>query len=498
MSIARSTARRPVPLIRAVTDPKLLGTVTLPGHDKPTGLFPSQVELLRDVERDARLLIYCMGRRSGKTMMAALVALWSCLLRPDLDALVRPGERRYAVCVATSREQARILVDAARSLVEASPLLRSALEGTDTDELRFRLPDGSRTALRAMPCSGRAVRGLPVSVVIFDEIAHFLSETEGPAVADRVYEALVPATAQFGDLARVLLISTPWGTDGLFAREFHRAQSGELAGAIARQASTAQMNPTITAEFLAAEEARDPESFQGEYMAAFLQSGAAYLDFDRFEMADHAGLPPEAGTGWIAGLDPAFAGSDPFGVAVVGRSVEDRNRLVLGHVAGLKPRRSYSQEERSAVTEELLEHVSDVCRRYNARAVSDQYLAKIVADRLSRDGVTVRQHSMTSSTKTAIFSELRARLYGGTLEIFDDPQLVAELRRLRTKFTAGSAAIVNPRVGGSHGDMAQALALAVFEHRYGISTGSPRTGRSRGDRGPEGFVARLSPTSGDA
>ena len=474
--------RRRVSLIRAVTDPQLLGTVTLPGHDKPTGLFPAQVELLRDVEQTARIILWCLGRRAGKTTMAALVALWSCLLRPDLDALVRPGERRYAVCVATSREQARILVDAARSLVEASPLLHSALEGSDTDELRFGLPDGSRTALRAMPCSGRAVRGLPVSVVIFDEIAHFLSETEGPAVADRVFEALLPATAQFGDLARVLLISTPWGSDGLFAREFHRAMSGELAGAIARQASTAQINPTITAAFLAAEEARDPESFRGEYLAEFLGSGAAYLDFDMFSMTDHRGLPPEAGTRWIAGLDPAFAGSDPFGIAVVGRSIEDRSKLVLGHVDGLKPRKSHTAEERSAVTEELLAAVSDVCRRYNAQAVSDQHLAKIVAHRLSRDGVFVRQHSMTSSTKTAIFSEMRARLYGGTLEIFDEPQLVAELRRLRTKFTAGSASIVNPRVGGSHGDRAQALAMAVFEHRFGASGSWRRLRIEEGDR----------------
>ena len=43
------------------------------------------------------------------------------------------------------------------------------------------------------------------------------------------------------------------------------------------------------------------------------------------------------------------------------------------------------------------------------------------------------------------------------------PDRLAELRRLRTKYTAGTASVVNPRVGGSHGDLAQALALACHE-----------------------------------
>jgi len=50
--------------------------------------------------------------------MAALAGLWDCLLRPELDGMVRPGERRYAVPVATNQKQARLFVSAARSIVE--------------------------------------------------------------------------------------------------------------------------------------------------------------------------------------------------------------------------------------------------------------------------------------------------------------------------------------------------------------------------------------------
>jgi hypothetical protein len=74
---------------------------------------------------------------------------------------------------------------------------------------------------------------------------------------------------------------------------------------------------------------------------------------------------------------------------------------------------------------------------------------------------------MTAPSKTAAFQELRARLNMGELELYPDAQLLAELGRLRTRYTAGSSSVVNPRVGGSHGDLAQALALATYSMRGG-------------------------------
>ncbi|HEY2940446.1 MAG TPA: hypothetical protein VGJ27_11585 [Gaiellaceae bacterium] len=94
---------------------------------------------------------------------------------------------------------------------------------------------------------------------------------------------------------------------------------------------------------------------------------------------------------------------------------------------------------------------------------------------------------MTAASKTAAFKALRARLYLDGLELYDEPQLLAELRRLRTKYTAGQAAVVNPRSGGSHGDIAQALALAVLEHdQHGMHVGGEDSSlplRSARDRG---------------
>jgi len=461
-------------LLEACDDPNLLGVP----------LWPKQRELLAEVEAGPRMHVWAMGRRSGKTTSAALVGLWSCLLRPELIARLGIGQRGYAVAVATNLAQARRLLADARSIVERSPLLHDLVEAATEDEIRF----ATGTAFAAFPCTARGVRGWPIFTVILDEAAHFQSETEGPAVADRVFEALVPSTAQFGDLARVVVASTPYGVGNLFADLFQRATSGELADALAQHATTAEANPTVEAEFLDRERARDPEGFEQEYAASFLAGGSSFLEPERIAavVAERDELPPSHGRRWIAGLDPAFS-SDPFGLAIVGTDAQvSDGRLVLGLARRWTPpkRKARSLEEERAIEDAVLDEVAAECLRYGARVVTDQFKAAGVADYLRRKGVSVRTEAMTAPTKTAVFKALRARIYLEALELYDVPALVAELRRLRTRYTAGQAAVVNPRVGGSHGDIAQALALAVWEHdRHGMSVGRSGGPTPQGRRG---------------
>jgi hypothetical protein len=443
-----------VGLVQACDDPKLFGFP----------IWPAQREALAEVEAGPRIHVWAIGRRGTKTTLAALVGLWCCLLRPELRECLRPGERGYAVGVATNLRQARLLVRAALSIVERSPLLGELVESATEDEILF----SNGNCFTAFPCSSRSSRGWPVFCLVMDEFAHFLSESEGPQVADRVWEALTPSVSQFGSLARVLALSTPYGTGNLFADLFERASAGEIPDAVARHATTAQMNPTITPELLETERARNPETFRQEYLADFLAGGSAFLDSARIDeaVANRGELDPSAASNWIAGLDAAFS-RDPFGLSLVGRDYE-RARLVLGLTRRwLPPRRKASSfEERRKTEDDVLGEVIEQCRAYRVSAVLiDQHLAPAIVDRLRRAGLPVRTVAMTAQSKTDAFSEVRARLAADELELYGEPNLLAELRRLRTRYTAGRAAVVNPRAGDSHGDQAQALALAVWGHR---------------------------------
>jgi hypothetical protein len=461
-----------VSLADAVSDPNLLGGEFIP--------WPRQREVLALIEKH-RLSVLCLGRRSGKTTMSALVALHSCLLCPQLDGLVQPGETRYAVAIATNRRQARLIVSQARAIVERSPLLSGLVMVSNEDELRFE----NGTALAAFPCSSRGGRGWPIHCLIFDEAAHFISETEGYQTADEVWKALHPSVAQFGALGRVIIASTPYGSDGFFADQL--ALADETDDAVGVRIPTDEMNPTIDADFLAKERRRDPESFRAEYLAELIGSGSSFLDPERLEAAvvgPMVPVNPEMGQDWRAGLDPAFS-SDPFGCVIVGRDPRRQDKLIVGSVRSWKAERPESFEERRLVEDRILLEVAAECKRYGAPAVTDQYAARAVIDRLQRAGVSVEAIPMSASSKTGAYGELRSLIYTNELELPDHPELIAELRRLRSRFTAGSASVVNPRVGGSHGDLAQALAIAVYARALEGGGGPPAAARttSRGTVG---------------
>ncbi|MEP6813522.1 MAG: terminase family protein, partial [Actinomycetota bacterium] len=244
--MATATQRRSEGVVAACEDRDLLGFE----------LWPRQRELLASVEH-GRLHVWALGRRSGKTTLAALVGLHDCLLRPELAAMVRPGERRFVVCVATNLRQARLFVRAAASIVERSPKLRGLVESVSEDEIEFK----TGATLAAFPATSRGARGWPISTLLFDECAHMI-DSEGNQAAEPMWRSLVPSTSQFGPAARIIVASTPYGQDGLFASLYQQASSGELADATATQATTAEMNPTIDRATLAAEQLRDPDGYR--------------------------------------------------------------------------------------------------------------------------------------------------------------------------------------------------------------------------------------------
>lgn len=440
-------------------------------------LYEGQRKLLSAYEQGLaqgdRVAVWCIGRRSGKSTLAGLVALHSCLLREDLDDLSGIAQRSIAVVICPNEKQAHELLDAAEAIVVRSPLLAPLLAKATKSELEF--VNGTRFA--AFPASSRSVVGRAVRCFILDEAANFFDDESGASHGvEKIFKAMMPATAQFQGRAPVIVSSTPEGDANWFGQLVDRGLKGELPGTRVYHAASADMNPTLTPEFLAAEEADDPEHFRGQYLAELIGSGGAFIEPEMVDavVAPYDELPPDACDAWIAGIDPAFT-KDPFALVIVGRDRANPDRLVVGCVRTWMPpkQKPATTQERRALEDRVLGEVCDVLQRYRVAAViHDQHQAAVVGEAIRRRGLWPEEFNLSASTKLDVFQNVKARIVSRTLQLPEHELLAAELKRVRARQTRTGRILETPTVRGTHCDTAIGLALAVA---YIDRNGTPGT-----------------------
>jgi hypothetical protein len=449
-----------VSLGRAVRDGRLLAAA-IPW-------WPAQLEMF-DLIAAHRTSVISVGRQSGKSSIAAATAVWDATCRPDLDLLMTTGRTRYALVGCPGEAQGREVVELAESLIAAAPAL-AQLATVKADRLDFRIPrrrsDGSvfeaRTAIRCLPANSRTVRGVSASLLIFDEFAHF-GDGGGPGSDDRMWTALLPSTRMFASQAHVLALSTPAGLSGRFYELFEAAGGGVLPSSVAIKRPTWEVVPDVDPEWLEGQRAELGQAlFDQEYGAEFVSgAGSFFADLDALDYEVGPYPPGGRGTTWTACFDPAFHG-DKFGVVLLGESVAEPGRLLLGAVAAIEPvgnARSFdARREREDAT---LAKVWELIEPYApARILTDQHQATAIESFFGRLGVNVETVNLTGPSQTSAFVSLRSRLVDGSLRLWRHPELLEDLRRVRARDTE---TIFLPRFGGSHCDTASALSLGAWK-----------------------------------
>jgi phage terminase large subunit-like protein len=158
-----------------------------------------QLRRIYDNPHGTRRAIWSMGRKNGKTALAA------CLLLANIcgpPASQRPNSQLYSA--AQSRNQAGLVFALASKMVRMNPDLNDAILIKDTNKEMICPELG--TYYRALSAEATTAFGLSPSFVLHDE----LGQVRGPT--SRLYEALETATgAQLGPLS--IILSTQAATD---------------------------------------------------------------------------------------------------------------------------------------------------------------------------------------------------------------------------------------------------------------------------------------------
>src|SRR5215475_2115997 len=183
-------------------------------------------------EREGWVIV---GRRGGKSRVAALVAVYLACFR-NYAGILAPGEKGTVMLLAADRRQARVLMRYVIGILDAVPMIKQLVINRTAESVEL----SNRIIVEIHTASFRAVRGYTVVAAICDELAYWRSEdSANPDV--EIINAIKPAMATVPG-ALLLCISSPYARRGALwqAYQDHFGQDGDV---LVWQASSASMNP---------------------------------------------------------------------------------------------------------------------------------------------------------------------------------------------------------------------------------------------------------------
>lgn len=129
--------------------------------------------------------------------------------------------------------------------------------------------------------------------------------------------------------------------------------------------------------------------------------------------------------------------------------------------------------------EAIEETVRSVHQRFRLSAVCyDPWQAESIAQRLAKDGVPMVATAASGPNLTSIATEVLSHFRDRTIELYEHPGLLADLRALRVAEKSYGVRLESPRDKRGHGDAATALGLALHgAKQFRGPMGPPRINR---------------------
>ncbi len=406
-------------------------------------LYPGQAEAL-DAYYQSGIpnWLFLAGRRSGKSLLSDVIVCYEATV-PDLSGMLREGEQRFIMIVSVRQDNAALHITNIGKLLRHNRGLSRLIAQQTKD--RIELYNG--VTILSLPASARAGRGFTASTLILDELAHFV-DSDGNSSADAVFDAFMPTLATFGDRGRLVITTTPAARTGIVYELFDRATAGELDDFHVTKKPTRELNPKVSERVIARAFRRDALAAAVEYDAEFADPVAAFFDWETIEQAiDKRRKRTERGESkfsYAMAVDPATM-NDRYAFVVCHR---DGDVLVLDHAQLLYPPVDHNEAEALIV---------DLAGRFNPRTIRCDTAATAI--RLKAQLPRMEYIPFTRPTKLRIYGALKEMFNLGNVILYNDAELIAELKALQIR---NGVEISAPKSGSvKHDDLADCLALCA-------------------------------------
>jgi len=211
---------------------------------------------------------------------------------PDFADVLRPGEERFIIIVSVRLDSAVLHIRNIAKMLKHTKSLGRLIRKQKDDRIEL----ANDVVIVSLPASGRAGRGYTASLVVFDELAHFM-DSDGNASGDSVFDAFMPTLATFGERGRAVVTTTPAARQGIVYELFDKALPDWY---ITRKATT-ELNPKVSVKTIERARLRDAESAATEYDAEFREPVQAFLSSDAIDAAvNHSRSRVEVGQAGVS------------------------------------------------------------------------------------------------------------------------------------------------------------------------------------------------------
>jgi hypothetical protein len=445
-----------VNIIKAMTDPQLFGNqfagdswkpwlallagfYGLPMDDEQREIFQSITGQSEAQETPHDELWLVIGRRGGKSFVAAFLAVYEAIFNSHAEKLA-PGEVATIMVIACDRKQARTVFRYIKGLLENPMLSRLVLrESTESIELT------NRCTIEITTASHRAARGYTVACVICDEIAFWLSEGANPD--SDIIRAIRPSLATLG--GKLIALSSPYARKGVLWNHY-KAHYGKAGQLLVAQAPTAIMNPTLSADVIKEAYAEDPISAAAEYGAQFRTDVESYISLEVLDACTRPSqreILPASMISYTAFVDPSGGSADAMTLAIA-HSTKDK-LIIIDATRTVKP--PFSPES-------VVDEFCTLLKSYRVRKVTgDAYAGEWPREQFAKRGITYKK---ADRTKSELYRDLLPMLNSNTVELPPDNQLQRELLGLERRTARGGRDSID-HAPGMHDDLANAVAGAA-------------------------------------
>jgi hypothetical protein len=384
----------------------------------------------------AEAVLVC-GRRSGKSFMMALIAVFLGCFR-DYKPFLGPGEKATIMIVAADRKQARVVLRFVRGLL-AAPVLARRIVGDTADAVELE----GHVIIEVITAS-HAVRGYAIGAALVDEVAFFPGDDASTSGAE-IIAAIRPAMATIPD-SMLVCASSPYARRGPLWESFKRYYGIDDPNVLVWRAPTVVMNPSVPQRIIDDAYEADPASAAAEYGAVFRLDVETFVAREAVEACVSLGVrerPPLAEVDYAGFVDPSGGSADSMTLAI-GHKQDDV--VVIDAVRERKP--PFSPDDVCAEFAALL-------KAYRVTKVTgDRYAGEWPRERLGSYNVG---YEPAERPKSDLYRDMLPLINGRRLDLLDDKKLIAQLCGLERRTTRAGKDSIDHAPNG-HDDVINAVA----------------------------------------